>query len=379
MHYQPRDRCPIMDFGFWDETRVIWREYGLPADVNTDDFFGMDPLWIGISGNPFLCPAFESRVLEDHPDRQVSIDGDGVTKESGKFLGTIPHYLDHTLKDRESWEKEVKWRLDPTNPDRIPKDLDETAARFKAPNRDYPIVIGAGSIFGRLRDLMGVEGIAMLVYDDRKLFEEMVERTTDCVIAAITPILETGIQFEYASMWEDMCYRAGPLLTPRIFHQVLVPNYQRITSTLRRYGVDVVVLDCDGDISLLVPHWLEGGVNCMFPIEVGVWGADPVAYRKQYGKGLLMMGGVSKRLLAGTHEEITAEVERLAPLVDEGGFIPTPDHRVPPDVPLTSYIHYLQEARRVWGRNLPNLRPMGDLDLSAPRARDSEYRWDDVG
>jgi hypothetical protein len=24
MHYQPRDRSPIMDFTFWDETIVIW-------------------------------------------------------------------------------------------------------------------------------------------------------------------------------------------------------------------------------------------------------------------------------------------------------------------------------------------------------------------
>lgn len=378
MHYQPRDRCPIMDFGFWSETIVIWNEYGLPKDQDTGSFFGMDPQWDGTGGNTFLCPGFAHEVLEDHPDRQVTRDGDGVTKVAGKFLGTIPHYLDHTLKDRESWEREVKWRLDPANPDRIPRDLDAIAARFKDPARDYPVCIGAGSIFGRLRDLMGVEGIAMLVYDDRKLFEEMVERTTDCVIAAITPVLETGIQFEYASMWEDMCYRAGPLLTPRIFREVLVPNYQRITSTLRRYGVDVVVLDCDGDISLLVPYWLEGGVNCMFPIEVGVWGADAVAYRQQYGRDLLMIGGVSKRLLAGTLEEISAEVERLAPLVEDGGFIPTPDHRVPPDVPLRNYLYYLQEARRVWGRDLPNLRPVGQLDLSAPRANDADYVWDTV-
>ncbi len=31
MHYQPRDRSPIMDFGFWDETLVIWQDQGYPA------------------------------------------------------------------------------------------------------------------------------------------------------------------------------------------------------------------------------------------------------------------------------------------------------------------------------------------------------------
>lgn len=164
--------------------------------------------------------------------------------------------------------------------------------------------------------------------------------------------------FQEAGIWEDMCYRAGPLLAPTVFKQVLVPAYRRITSHLLKYGVDVVHVDCDGDISLLLPLWLEAGVNTMFPIEVGVWNADPVRYRKEYGRDLLMIGGVGKQLLASNNDQITREVERLAPLVEEGGFIPTPDHRVPPDVSLTNYVHYLKEARRVWGKGLANLEPM---------------------
>ena len=65
-------------------------------------------------------------------------------------------------------------------------------------------------------------------------------------------------------------------------------------------------------------------------------------------------------LLATSPAAITAEVERLAPLVDDGGYIPTPDHRVPPDVSFANYVHYLREARRVWGRDLSNLRPMDE-------------------
>ena len=48
MHYQPRDRSPICDFGYWDETIVVWYDQGLPREViQTDDkvfhtHFGMD-------------------------------------------------------------------------------------------------------------------------------------------------------------------------------------------------------------------------------------------------------------------------------------------------------------------------------------------------
>jgi uroporphyrinogen decarboxylase len=38
--------------------------------------------------------------------------------------------------------------------------------------------------------------------------------------------------------------------------------------------------------------------------------------------------------------------------VEEGGYIPTPDHRVPPDVPLANYLYYLDRIKEVWGQNV---------------------------
>jgi uroporphyrinogen decarboxylase len=375
MHYRPRDRSPIMDFGFWSETLVIWEQQGLPRDVNSDAFFGMDPQWIVAPVNVHLCPAFEHVVLEDHGETQRVRDAEGVTKEQGKFLGSIPRHLDHTLKDRASWEREFRWRLNGTSPERYPRNWLDRVARYNDPARDYPLGISAGSLYGWLRNWMGLEAISMLVYDDLALFEEMVATVAECIIAAITPALRAGIAFQYALMWEDMCYRAGPLLSPKLFHAVLVPQYRRITSLLREHGVDVVIIDCDGDISKLVPLWLAAGVNTMFPVEIGAWGADPLRYRREYGRDLLMVGGVGKRILAGSREGITREVERLTPLVEEGGYIPTPDHRVPPDVPLDNYLYYLNEAKRVWGKSLPNLEPTGVLDPHAPKADSARYAW----
>jgi len=358
MHFQPRDRCPIMDFGFWDETLVLWRAEGYPAGSNPDRYFGMDPQWRYPEINCGLCPAFETVLLEDRPNEELIIDSTGVTKVQGKFLGSIPRHVDHLLKDRASWNKHYKWRLDGNSPERYSADWDSRLKAYTSRDRDYPLAINVGSLYGWIRDWMGMEQVSFLLFDDPSLFEEMVETIADCVIESIRPALESGIRFEYAGFWEDMCYRAGPLLPPAIFKKVLVPAYRRITSLLHRHGTDVVLVDCDGDISLLVPAWLDAGVNTMFPIEVGVWDADPVAYRSEYGRSLLMIGGVGKRVLASDRDQITREVERLAPLVEEGGYIPTPDHRVPPDIPLANYLHYLREARRIWGRGLPNLPPM---------------------
>lgn len=366
MHYRPVDRVPLYDFSFWDETLPAWHQQGLPATVNrlnAGAYFGMDislmpggetkhDSWISVG----LNPGFESKVLEDRGDHELVLQGDGVIVLRKKSMGSIPEHHGHTLVDRASWERHYKWRLDPNHPARIPADWDARVQRWTDPHRDYPIFLACGSLYGHIRNWMGVENLSYLVYDDPVLLEEMVVTSADCIVGMLEKMLGTGAQFDAAHFWEDICYNSGPLITPDQFRQFVVPQYRRITALLRKHGCDVVWVDCDGKIDELLPLWLNAGVNCMFPVEIGTWGADPLKFRRQYGKDLLMMGGVSKLMLAGPQAGIAAEVRRLAPLVEEGGFIPMPDHRVPPDVSLANYLFYLETARQVWGKGV-NLRP----------------------
>ena len=111
MHYQPRDRAPISDFGFWEETIVIWHEQGLPENIyfrgwdnNTVEFFGMD---FGIDGigaevENGLFPAFEEKIIEDHGNRIIMQQSDGVIVERDRFMSSIPKPVAHTLTDRAS-------------------------------------------------------------------------------------------------------------------------------------------------------------------------------------------------------------------------------------------------------------------------------------
>ncbi len=383
MHYKPVDRSPIRDFGFWDETLLIWKQYGLPEWVENgtcaNEFFGMDPEF-PCGALTDLCPFFPEEVIEDRGGSEVVRDHDGVVIERAKIMGAIPKHLDHLLKDRESWETHYEPRMRPDDPRRFPRSdaWRKWVGEWSRPDRDYPLIIYAGSLYGRQRQWFGLTRVSEIIYDDPKLFEEIVETCADIAIAVVEKICgEGGVRPEAASMWEDMCYSAGPLISPKTFRQVLVPHYRRVVGALRRYDVDVILVDCDGNIDLLLPLWLDAGVNCMFPIEIGTWGADPLEYRKRYGKDLLMMGGFGKRVLAGSKRGITAEVERLAPLVEEGGFIPFCDHRVPPDVPLSNYIHYLDEAKRVWGRGLDSLRPTGRPEWEHARFKEEDgYTWD---
>lgn len=376
LHYQPRDRAYLCDFGFWDETFVLWYDQGLPRWVdktNSDTYFGLDGFerfFVGEEGAAFisrnkllrtgglklaLCPQFEERILEDRGDSVILQQCDGVRVRRSKFMSSIPPHEGHLLVDRQSWAEHYRWRLDPRTPERYPRNWDETIAAWSDPQRDDILVLPAGSLYGWLRNWMGVENLSLLVYRDPALFEEMVTTVADCLYGVLERVLQAGARFDAAAYWEDMCYNAGPLLGPKHFRRFLVPHYRRINDLLHRHGIEVIFVDCDGKIDALLPLWLEAGVNCMFPIEVGTWGADPCRFRREFGRDLLMLGGFDKHILAQSPDAIEREVARLAPLVEEGGYIPFCDHRVPPDVPLANYQHYIRCARRVWGRgvNLP--------------------------
>jgi len=349
MHFQAVDRVPDYEWGYWDEVFEIWHEQGLPREIDSGSkayhYFGFDdkPCFSPSQG---LLPPFERKVLEERDHHTLIRDEGGVTCEvhaSGQ--ASIPHCVDFTLKHRASWESEFVPRLDPDDPGR--RDQAALDATLKATrNRGLPLGITYGSLFGFIRDWAGFETTTMMVYDDPELLEEMMERLTQISLRTVE-WAASHVQFDFAYGYEDMCYSKGPMISPKDVERLMVPRYRRITQVLRRHGCDVISVDCDGRIDDLVPLWLEAGINGMLPVEAAA--TDPVALRETYGHRVLLEGGVNKRALIAGKDAIRAEIQRIAPYVREGGWIPHVDHLVPPDVSYENYRYYLSCKRDAFG------------------------------
>lgn len=206
--------------------------------------------------------------------------------------------------------------------------------QFPSNNRESFLILPGGSLYGWLRNWMGVEGISYLLHDDPALFGEMVRTAADCICGVLETTLRRGGVFDGCMIWEDMCFNKGPLISPNHIRQFLLPHYRRIVEVLHRHGVPHVMVDSDGCMDLTLPLWLEGGIDVFLPFEIGTTGSDPVEYRWRFGPGLRLIGGFDKRIMAAGRRAIEAEVDRLAPLVAQGGFLPCCDHKVPPDVTL---------------------------------------------
>ena len=348
MHFQSVDHVPDEEFGYWTDTLQLWHGDGLPAEIRgngeADRYFGFAPRG-GVPIDHGLRPAFEDKVVSEDDTHRVVRDSSGVTSMVSKDgSSSIPKYLEFPIKTREDW-RAFKERLNPHDPARFPTNWEALKAQYA--QRDYPLGISIGSLFGWLRNWMGFEHCAMTCALDPAWIHEMVEHLCEFILVTIDRAVRE-LDLDFAAGWEDMAFNKGPMISPKMFAEFLVPRYKRITDLLGEHGVDVVIVDCDGNINDIAGLWIEGGVNCMFPVEVAA-GTDPRVLRQRYGRQVLLLGGVNKRSLARGPEAIREEIASLEELVAMGGCIPHVDHRVPPDVSYDNYLFYLEHKRRTFG------------------------------
>jgi len=348
MHYRPVDRCVNMEFGWWKENFEVWpmfKENGIKNNADGDIFFSFDRGG-SFCGCNWLNPAFENKVVEVRGNTKIMQNGDGLLAEVPlDGHDTIPHYIKASIVTPDDWKKckAERFRLD--DPARK---VDVAALRRQHPlTRDYPLGVDCGSMIGRIRDMLTFEGLAYAGFDYPEMVEDMVETSCQMVENTLDQVLGK-IDFDYASGWEDICFKNGPIVSLDFFTQVVVPRYKRIGKRLHRHGIDLWFTDCDGDVRPLVPGFLESGINCLFPFEV-MGGGHPGNLLKEFGKDLRIMGGFDKIQMVKGKKEIKAYMETLVPLVERGGYVPFCDHRCPPDVSQENYLYYLDLKEKMFG------------------------------
>jgi len=348
MHYKPIDRSFNMEFGYWDDNFKQWSvflENSVKNNGEADLFFSFDRI-AGVGGHIWLNPSFPSKQVGETASTKIIMNGDGLLAEVPKDgHGTIPHYIKSSIVTPEDWKrcKEERFRRD----DPARKVDVEAVRKAHPPTRDYPLGVGCGSMIGKVRDTLTFEGLAYATYDYPAMVEDMVETACVMVEDFLDQVLGR-IDFDYASGWEDICFKNGPIVSLDFFTKVVVPRYKRIGKKLHAHGIDLWYTDCDGDVRPLLPGFMEGGINCLFPFEVNSC-CRPGELLNEYGRELRIMGGVDKIELGKGQKAIKAYLETLVPLVQRGGYIPFCDHRCPPNVKVEDYLYYLDLKERMFG------------------------------
>ncbi|MDP6438180.1 MAG: uroporphyrinogen decarboxylase family protein [Candidatus Brocadiia bacterium] len=363
-HEQP-DRMPRMFGGPRASTFAAWRKQGLSEEqeANWSEFVGAD----GEAGMgmfyPGPLPPFEEKVLEEKGNKRLWIDHMGVTRLDAINQPTTGFatrkYVRFPVETPADFEA-IQHRYDPRSPERTNPAVNPTWMASLNPdlyrhyrastcwrelveqrNRsDVPVRVSTSGLYWAVRDWCGFEGISIMFKDQPGLVHEMMEYWTWFVIELFDEALR-HIKVDCFFLNEDMAFKTQAMISPADMREFMLPRYKRLYDFFKQRGVECVMMDSDGYNGQILEVFYPGAIDAISPIEIAA-GNEPELFLETC-PGIYLEGGIDKRELRFSKERVRAEVvKRYRAVRKHGGYVPTVDHGVPPDIPLRNFLYMVE-------------------------------------
>lgn len=334
--FESPDRIPLPAFFqcFGRDTTKRWERDGLPKDVHAAAYFGFDrmelmPIHVG------PLPHYEREELEEIEEWRLGLDRE-FRRKIVKELDAVEE--EFPIRSRKDWST-MRRLLIPASPARYPRFWDDYTRSLRG--RDYPLGICVNGPISVLREWLGLRQLAEYLEQDRAFIEEIVEYHTEFTVQTVTRAI-AEVDVDFAVIREDLAYKAAPLLSNRFMSERLIAAYEHLCELFTGHGVRTILVGSEGQLDGLLDLWVESGINGAYLLEAGA-GVDALNLRRRYGRSLLLIGNLDHHAFCRAKRDIADEVRSKVPvLLEEGGYIPAPDHPLPPEVPLENYEYYLQ-------------------------------------
>jgi uroporphyrinogen decarboxylase len=372
MHFRKPDRLSWIEWPL-NEAYYRWIQEGLPISeivvqgeeydmhgsvpytvssmqLDASRYFGFEafsPVDYTILIDSTPIPRYFTKTLEETMNYLIVRSKDGTKKKLIKKTAySMPMYLEWPVKNRKDWE-ELKARLDPTDPRRYPKEWSNEYVQHLQ-GAEFPVSLWVGGFFNLGRSFMGTVPFVSAFYNDPEMVRDMMDFQATFIVESIRNAVETlRSAIDVFGISEDMAYKHGPHVSPKLFRELILPGYKKVTSFLKRNEIDTIFIDTDGNPNALIPLLLEGGVNGLLPLEVTA-GVDAVSLRKEYGTSLKLCGNIDKRALVKGKDAIKKELDSKIPYLKEaGGYIPSVDHNFTPDIPFENFKYYAEYIKEL--------------------------------
>ncbi|MCJ7625852.1 MAG: hypothetical protein MUO76_20360 [Anaerolineaceae bacterium] len=311
MRYGNPDRIPYFEEGIRVEVLKAWYQQGLPR--NTE---------------PFQNFPADKRV-------EIQPDVDPIPKLK-KWPSSISDLDD--LQDR----------LHPQDPKRMPEDWSECLKVWQVSDQVTMLRVNHGFF-----ENMGVGDwsrfleIIYLLNDNPEFIKRLMTIFGEFT-ARVSEHIIKDINVDAAIFSEPIGGNDGPLISPKMYEEIVLPSYEPALSVLRSQGVETFILRTYANARKLIPSMLKWGFNCLWACEVNADVMDYRELRREFGKDLRLIGGIDLDALRMGKDAIQREVEEKVPaLVEDGGYVPLADGRVREDVTYENYVYYRELLRKI--------------------------------
>lgn len=355
----------------WDLTINRWKGEGLPLDIadniysyrnrkidkeeaylrcvstegvsRYEEYLGFDCVKRITFMLPFLN--FETKVIEETEDYILRQEADGWQRKHYKNRDLVEEHKPVVL-DQNDWDQLRERAIGEINSYYTDENIKKIFGVYKQSHAhgEYSIRLNITGFFWTPRELLGVEQHLFAFYDYPEMLHEINEFTLQVYFNKLGKVLDI-LPADVIYIMEDLSGTNGPMLSINHFKEFIGAYYKRLVPFLKEKGVRHVFVDTDGDFNILIPYFMESGIEGFLPMDVNA-GMDIVAVRRKYPK-LKFIGGFNKLAIAKGLEEIDREFERLLPVIRQGGYIPGCDHQVAPSTPFENYKYYIERLKQV--------------------------------
>jgi uroporphyrinogen decarboxylase len=355
--FEKTDRPPYFEtLGFWPQTLQRWENEGLPQGMSGEEYFNMEsycwPPFVGGATRLPIYPKFTEEIISETESYRTVRTPEGILQKEYKLGRSMPQFLEFPVKTPEDWYK-LKWRLDASLDERYAEMYPVAAdfnKRLNVPKNREVVPFPVDGAYAFPRNLFGEVGLAYAYHDYPELLHDIMQTWLKFYCEFTSRVCRV-MEFDFVYLFEDMAFNTGPLISPEMVKEFIVPYYKDLISHLKTLGFKLFMLDCDGNATKILPLFVETGVNCFMPCEINA-GMEPRPIQLRYGKRLSLCGGISKSVLVQGKQAIYEDIMRKVPeLLRHGGYAPGIDHAVPPDVSLENYAYFVELVRKL-GREI---------------------------
>jgi len=323
---------PAETFFPWDKTVLRWLDEGFPAEKYPYKNEGDG--WNKKSGNT-LCTLRTNEIL--HYESFF-----GLAPVARINFG-FPLKKD-CISSREDWEKEKELLITYMDEVMTEENITQSYGHLISAHQrgDITIRLRVHGWFWSPRVWFGDANHMFALYDYPDVIHDMgalLVRLYKEKMGMLLDILPADVLL----ICEDLSGKNGPMLSAEHFDEYVGDYYRQVIPFFKKKGVRSVFVDTDGDFRLLIPNFMNAGVEGFLPMDVNA-GMDIVQVRKDF-PGLRFIGAFNKLEIDKGPAAIDAEFERLRPVIEQGGYMPGCDHQVAPSCPLINYQYYVKRLK----------------------------------
>ena len=304
MRFGKPDRLLLFGEGMRSQVLRTWRKQGLRDNQELSQFFHYDAY-------EEFCPNLEAGI------DLLRLD------PSGAGLSALQR------------------SLDPGDPSRLPRDWKKQVDQWS--QREHVLILQVHDGFFLTLGVGDWRSFNQAIYltADHPDFVRQVFAIQAEFAAQLTERILNEVEVEAVLFSEPIAGNHGPLISPRMYAELVLASLTPLMETIARHGVQVIIYRTYANPQPLLKEVFQAGFNCLWACERQSQALDYIELRGQLGPHLRLIGGIDLDVLRQGPDAIQKELERVVPpLVEQGGYLPLADGRVREDITFHDYAFY---------------------------------------